>query len=252
MSIFSCQKKKIEMGTYQDHSITIFGEITNQSKFQFISVVENQSINEEKGNDIKNGKLSIFNGINLYQHNYSSEGGYLSDSIYGLISNSTHQFNLLIGDSTYQSTFVMPEPIIITDIVLNQIDSLYINQLSVNLQVNASSYFKTEVYKGKIDTVLQDTSWVIHPIKPKIYNCINSNNVTIFDDEEGYISKEYTLVKVIVKSLTNKAANYFNKLYLYRQNISTTNQYVNPPKVYFNNAYGCIYGTCQSSYIKAF
>jgi len=249
--MLSCQKHNVEVGDYQDSTITIFGEITSQQKIQFIKAVKNSGINEYSDILVDNAQVTIFNSTNVYHHTYSNNGFYLSDSLYSLTPNNIYSFKLTANDSIYQSEFVMPTPIIITDIITNKIEDFNTNKLSINVNYTNSTFFITDIFKGKIDTVLQDTSWVLHTTTPKIYDCTASNLVVILSEDENLILEDYNLVKVVVKSLSYKTADYFKKLYDYRQNISTTNQYVNPPKNYFKNAYGCVYGTYISTFIKA-
>lgn len=243
--LVSCQKKEITLGEHNDNTITIFGEITNQPQQQEVSIIQNPSTY------ITNGQLTIFNDTYSYYHSYSNNGTYISDSVYELSSNNIYHFKFTDGDSIYQTTFTMPTPIVITDIYTDTITDIYYNNLSVDVASTTSTYFKALVYKGKIDSVSTDTSWVLNQLEPKVYDCTNQSRVEIYTDNESLISDEYQVVKVELKSLTNTSANYLKSLYDYRAHISTTNQYINPPKGCFSNAYGCVFGTCVSTFIKA-
>jgi len=242
----SCQKKDITLGEYNDKTTSIFGEITTQPKKQEVSVVQNSS------NYLTNGQLSIFNNSNSYHHAYNDNGIYLSDSVYGLNSNSTYNFMFTDGDSIYQSSFTMPTSIVINDIYSDTITGVYYNNLSIDVTSTTSTYFKVMVYKGEIDSVSTDTTWILHQLEPKVFDCTNQSLVEIFNDDDNYISDDYQLIKIELKSLTNHSANYLKLLYDYRAHISTTSQYINPPKGCFTNAYGCVYGVCVSTFVKAF
>jgi len=242
MFIVSCKKDENAI----QPTITIFGELSNQN--QTIKIENDIDIESNARSYISNGTLTISDNLSSTAYSFL-DSIYTPNSLDNLLSNVIYNFLFTTPDSVYQSSFLMPTPIIINDLNINT-DSDLITSLNISLTVTQSKHFKIELFSGEIDSLTMDTTWFQTHLPLAIYDCINNSNVSITIPEDLFLSDDFDLVKLKLKSLDTKAATYFKLLYDYRKNQSTTNQFINPPKGDFDNANGIVYGTFTTSIIK--
>lgn len=246
--LLSCEKPTIEIGESKK-LININGIITNKTIEQLvhIEIIDNYYLQDPTF--FNNASLIISSATSTYNHTYVDNGNYLSDVAYALSSDTTYDFKFMTENDEFNSSFTMPSPIIINSIT--NTSEFTKTEIFIDVTSSHSKYFKADIFFGEIDSISQDTIWDIYNYDEKIFDCTNNSSILIVDKEGDFLLYEDMIIKINLMSIDKKTADYLSLLYDYRKNISTTNQFVNPPKSDFTNANGLVYGSCLTSKTKA-
>lgn len=259
IALLGCTKESfnIQLSTPSERNSVAVGRITDSYEKQVFTLTWSQKLGEKNPIYIANAAFSVTGPEGIYSFTEIGPGTYESNVPFKGEYGENYHISYISEGKTHEIDTKMPEPIEITSLHFENLDSSALTNFYVNFAANspAKQYLRYKLFTSHVPVEGEDTVWqeTSIPIYRVIMLPAGENSISIPYNWEDYTNiVSGTLMRLELEVITEKVGDYLLNLENYSTNATEEGKALNPPFYYSNEAYGLGYGAIPMRIIHQF